>query len=539
MSQYKDTLHIIYGSRTGNAKSVAVLADEYAKSIGYQSVLLAMPEMDFQEIEKMENLLVIVSTHGEGEPPVQAEGFYEFLHSDAISKQHAKFAVLGLGDSSYRYYCQTGEDIHKRLNDLGASAVMQHVKCDIDFEETAKQWVLDVFDVFKGQLPIVNEPVKEGFTFDLKLDGDTHSAYKAELLEKRLLTGLNSSKKVLHVSLSLKNSGIEYLPGDAIGVYGTNSRSYVDELLRTLNFDKAYPVSDKDSTRLLKDVLIHDYELTLITPLVVQKYAEIAHNDALTELINKPGELEVYAFEKDVLDLVSDFPGSYSVEQFLSVLRKLSQRLYSVASSRSEVGEIADITVKVIENGDEKRMRNGVCSSFLWNRLNVGDMVPVTLETISKFRLPEDDNVPIIMIGAGTGIAPFRGFLQERLARNAKGKNWLLFGERNSESDFLYQEEFMELKNKGMLHELSTAFSRDQAEKFYVNHIIEEKAEDMLSWINKGAVVYVCGSKDRLGASVRKSFVNILSRHNGISDNEAQQHFDQLKANKQYQEEVY
>ncbi|MCG8579213.1 MAG: flavodoxin domain-containing protein [Bacteroidales bacterium] len=539
MSQYKDTLHIIYGSRTGNAKAVAVLADEYARSIGYQSVLLAMPEMDFQEIEKMENLLVIVSTHGEGEPPVQAEGFYEFLHSDAIKRQHAKFAVLGLGDSSYRYYCQTGEDIHNRLRDLGASAVMEPVKCDIDFEETAKQWVLDVFDVLKDILPVLNEPEKDGFTFDLKLDGDTHSAYKAELLEKRLLTTDDSSKKVLHVSLSLKNSGIDYIPGDAIGVYGTNSRTYVDELLRTLNFDKAYPVIEKDNTRLLKEVLIHDYELTLITPLVIQKYADIAQNQGLNELINKPGELEVYAVEKDVLDLVSDFPGNYSVEEFLGVLRKLSQRLYSVASSRSEVGEQADITVKVIENSDEKRMRNGVCSSFLWHRLDVGDMVPVTLETISKFRLPEDDNVPIIMIGAGTGIAPFRGFLQERLARNAKGKNWLLFGERNSQSDFLYREEFMELKNKGLLHELNTAFSRDQAEKVYVNHIIEEKAEDMLSWIDNGAVVYVCGSKDKLATSVRKSFVNILSKYKSVSSVEAQRQLDELKANKQFQEEVY
>lgn len=539
MIQYKDTLHIVYGSRTGNAKSVAVLAHEYASSLGYQSKLIAMPEMDFQEIEKLNNLLVIVSTHGEGEPPVQAESFYDFVHSEGLKKVSVKYAVLGLGDSSYRYYCQTGEDIHNRLNEAGGQPLMSHVKCDIDFEETAKQWVLDVFETYKDILPVVNQPKKEGFTFDLKLDGDTHSAYKAELIDKRLLTTSESSKKVLHISLSLKNSGIEYFPGDAIGVYGTNSRAFVDELLATLNFDKAYPVKEKESYRLLKEVLIHDYELTLITPLVIQKYADVVNNQALSEMIGNVTQLEQYAAHKDILDLVSDYPGNITVEQFLSVLRKLSQRLYSVASSRSTVGEQADITVKVIENADDRRVRNGVCSSFLWHRLNVGDMVPVTLETISKFRLPEDDDVPIIMIGAGTGIAPFRGFLQERLARQAAGKNWLLFGERNSQSDFLYQDDLQELQNKGLLHELSTAFSRDQKNKVYVNHIIEERADDLLTWLNNGAVIYVCGSKDKLAASVRDSLVKIISKHHGIDMDEAKKQLELLKANKQFQEEVY
>ncbi|WP_289054471.1 diflavin oxidoreductase [Carboxylicivirga marina] len=539
MSQYKDTLHIVYGSRTGNAKSVAVLADKYAKSLGYQSTLVAMPDMDYQELAKIENLVVIVSTHGEGEPPVQAEGFYDFLHSESINSVKAKYAVLGLGDSSYRYYCQTGEDISQRLGELGGEIMLPLVKCDIDFEETAKQWVLDVFEAFKPVLPVLHKPMKDGFTFDLKLDGDTHSAYKAELLEKRLLTSSDSTKKVLHVSLSLKNSGMDYLPGDAIGVYGTNSRMYVDELLLALNVDKAYPIKDKETTRLLKDVLIHDYELTLITPLVVQKYADISQNQALNQLLDDTQKLEKYAAEKDVLDMVMDYPGVYSVEEFLGVLRKLSQRLYSVASSKSQVGEQADITVKVIENADDKRTRNGVCSSFLWHRLDVGDMVPVTLESISKFRLPEDDNVPIVMIGAGTGVAPFRGFLQERFARDARGKNWLMFGERNSQSDFLYKDDLTDLQNKGMLHELNTAFSRDQNEKIYVSHIIEERAANLLDWIENGAVVYVCGSKDKLAASVRNSFVKILSNHHGINSDEAKRRLEQLKANKQFQEEVY
>lgn len=539
MSQLKDTLYVLFGSRTGNAKSVAVLAHEYALSLGYEAILLDMQELDYSQVKTIKNLLVIVSTHGEGEPPVQAEGFYDFLHSDAMDSVKAQFAVLGLGDSSYRYFCQTGEDIHKRLEELGSRPVMEHAKCDIDFEETAKQWVLDVFQSLDGQLKKVNPPNKEGFTFELKIDGEQHSAYKAELLEKKLLTSETSSKKVLHVSLSLKNSGIDYLPGDAIGVYGTNSRALVDELLTVLNFDKACPVPQKETTRLLKDVLINDYELTLVTPLVIKKYAEIVQVEALNQLVQDDKALEAYSSEKDIMDLVLDYPGHITVEQFLSVLRKLSQRLYSVSSSKSAVNDQADIVVKVIENNGGSRVRNGVCSSFLWSRLDEGDMVPVTLETIAKFRLPDDNNAPVIMIGAGTGIAPFRGFIQERKARSAKGMNWLFFGERNSESDFLYKDELMAFQKDGALQQLSTAFSRDQKEKRYVSHLIEENGREILEWIEKGAVTYVCGSKDQLAVTVRSSFIKAISQHKQMNESDALTYFEGLKGAKKYQEEVY
>jgi len=539
MDQLKDTLYVLYGSRTGNAKAVAVLAYDYALSLGYKAVLQDMQDMNYQELENIEHLLVIVSTHGEGEPPVQAEGFYDFIHTDEVKSVGANFAVLGLGDSSYRYFCQTGKDIDKRLKDLGGNAIMEPESCDIDFEETAKAWVKNVFNSLEGKIPVVNKPKKDGFTFELNLGDGSLSAFKAELLEKKLLTTADSSKKVLHVSLSLKNSGIDYYPGDAIGVYATNSRSFVDELLRKLEFDKAYPVEYKDGVRMLKDLLVHEYELSLLTPVVINKYAEIVSDESLQELVADGDKLNKYAVENDVLDLVADFPGTFTVEQFVGTLRKLSQRLYSVASSRNEVGEQADITVKIIENSDVKRTRNGVCSSFLWNRLDVGDMVPVALESIPKFRLPEDLTKPVIMIGAGTGIAPFRGFLQDREALGAKGKNWLIFGERNSTSDFLYQDELIDFQQKGLITEFSTAFSRDQEKKVYVSHVIEQKADMLMEWLNDGAIVYVCGSKDNLAKSVRESFVRILADSKKLSETDAQAEFESLKSNKQYLEEVY
>jgi sulfite reductase (NADPH) flavoprotein alpha-component len=539
MKDFKDSLYIAFGSRTGNAKAVAVLAHEYAQSLGYASRLQDMQEMDYIDLTKVKNLLVVVSTHGEGEPPVQAEDFYEYLHSDAIQATNANYAVLGLGDSSYRYFCQTGEDIDKRLGVLGGTQLMANVKCDIDFEELAKQWVLDVMAAFRDVLPVVNDPKKEGFTFELKLGNESHSAYKAQLLEKRLLTSDDSSKKVLHVSLSLKNSGIDYQPGDALGVYGTNSRTLVDELLLSLGFDKAYPVKVKEETRLLKELLINDYELTLITPVVIKKYAAIVDNQSLNELIADDQKLENYAATNDILDLVMDYPGQLSVEEFLGILRSLSQRLYSLASSSKVVGDQADITVKIIENSHQDRMRNGVCSSFLWNRLDVGDMVPVTLETIAKFRLPEADDKDIIMISAGTGIAPFRAFLQERDAQQSKGSNWLIFGERNSASDYLYQDELEAFQSKGMLQKLSTVFSRDQEEKHYVSHLIEKEGEQIMKWIEKDAILYVCGSKDKLAVSVRESLLKVIARYNNCSAEDAMATFEELKARKQYQEEVY
>ncbi|WP_439185473.1 diflavin oxidoreductase [Carboxylicivirga taeanensis] len=539
MHTFKNTLYILFGSRTGNSKSVAVLAHEYAKSLGYASELKDMQEMDFQDLQQIEHLLLIVSTHGEGEPPVQAESFYSFIHSSDMKELNCRYAVLGLGDSSYRYFCQTGEDIDKRLSELGGQRVMSHVKCDIDFEETAKSWVLDVFDTLKGELSPVHPPQKEGFVFDLKLGNDTNSAYKAELLSKTLLTAENSSKKVLHVSLSLKNSGLDYEPGDALGVYGVNSRSLVDRLLGALGFDKAYPVQVKEQTRLLKELLIHDYELTMLTPLVVRNYAEIVNNPVLNKLITNSAQLEAYTAERDVLDLVSDYPGNISVEQLLGVLRKLSQRLYSVASSRLVAGEKADITVKIIENQHNQRVHEGVCSSYLWNRLDVGDRVPVSLETIAKFRLPEDDNTPIIMVAAGTGIAPFRGFLQERSARQAKGKNWLFFGERNSKSDYLYKEDLAEFVNTGILTRLNTAFSRDQEEKVYVSHLLEQQAKELMDWLNNGAIIYVCGSKDKLAVSVRNSLIKLFGTCLQLNEEQATRYLDELKSKRLYQEEVY
>ena len=534
----KNTLHILCGSRTGNARSIATLAYEYALHLGYEAEYHEMHEMDFDILPEMKNLLVAVSTHGEGEPPVQAEDFYQYL-MEFSGKLETNYAIVGLGDSSYRYFCQTGKDIDARLETLGGTRRLEVESCDIDFEEQGKDWVKKALDAFVPVLPKSGAPKIEKFVFELKLTDDQAGAYKAELLEKRLLTHADSTKKVLHVSLSLKNSGLEYCPGDAIGVYGTNSRLFIDKLLKTLNFDPATPIETKNGFRMLKECLINDYELTLLTPIVVEKYAELIDNPKLNKLCADKHALKAYTDSHDILDLVMDYPATLSVDAFLAVMRKLSPRLYSVSSSLNAQAEQVDITVKVIENANENRIREGVASSFLWNRLDIGDKVPLTIETIEKFRLPEDNDKPIIMISAGTGIAPFRGFLQEREARKAHGKNWLLFGERNKAWDAFYDDEFEQWKSKGLLTEYSTAYSRDQEKKVYVSDVLEQEGNKLKDWIDQGAIIYVCGSKDRLAQNVRKSLLNVFKSEYKLSEEDAVTMFEKLKAEKQYQEEVY
>ena len=534
-----NTLHILTGSRTGNASSVAELTFGYFKHFGYDVVHSDMQEFDFTLFPEIRNLIVVVSTHGEGEPPVQAESFYEYLHgADSPASMDFRYAVCGLGDSSYRYYCQTGKDIDKRLEELGGNRLVGMVSCDIDFEETAMNWVKTAVAAFKIHLKPIMEPKNKSFNFVLKQDGKS-DIYNARILQKKLLTGPDSSKKVLHVSLSLKNSGMEYEPGDTLAIFGTNSRLFVDELLSTMKFDKTYPVKKNGNIRMLKDLLIHDYDLTLITPLMIRKYARLTGKKEMMIWMQDDEAVQNYTERHDIIDLVTDFPYRPTVEEFLSILRKLNPRKYSVASSRKINEETADITVKVIENKGPRRTRHGVVSSLLWERLEEGDKVPVELEPIPKFRLPEDPDTPVIMVCAGTGIAPFRGFLQERKALRSKGKNWLFFGDRNRKSDFLYEEDLQTFVKENYLNRLTTAFSRDHNTPVYVSHRMEELGADIVEWLEKGAIIYVCGSKTKLSRSVSKSIITLLKINAGMDRKEASEYFENLKKERRYVKEVY
>jgi sulfite reductase (NADPH) flavoprotein alpha-component len=535
-------LYVMYGSRTGNSRSAAVLAYEYARWLGMQCILADMRDFPKAEFAVIKNLLIAVSTHGEGDPPAVAEDFYHFIHSsEAPSMKNLKFSVLALGDSSYSDYCKTGWDFRNRLIELGATEISPLKECDIDYEEKAKQWVMQSVKEFQKTLPVERTKQKSEFAFEInKPDTTENKMFYAKVLEKKLLTKSHYEKKTLHLVLSMKNFRTEYHPGDSFGVFTPNSRLLVDELLKTMGNDGTKAIKTDKSLKLLKEILLYDYELTQITPVVVKKYLHLTGSKQLQMIVENKSSLEKLCETHDVLDLVSLFPAEIKPEDFLGILRKLNPRLYSVASSPLVYPGELHLTASVMEYELNGRLHKGVCSAFFDDRLEIGETVPVIHEPNEKFRLPEDDNTPVIMIATGTGIAPFRGFLQERNHRNAKGLNWLFFGDRYSASDFLYGEELYKYHESGLLTKFDLAFSRDRKNKIYVQHLMKKNSKELFLWINdRQAVVYICGNKRTMGKDVREMLREIIRNEGKLSPSETDNYMEEMTLGKKLLTDVY
>ncbi len=536
------TLYIIYGSRTGNSKAAATLAYEYANHLGIETELLDMKTFSFETLAWMRNILIAVSTHGEGDPPAMVENFYHFIHSDqSPNLKRTNFSVLALGDSSYKEFCKTGWDFRNRLLKLEAKEISPLVECDIDYEENAKKWVKEAVSAFEKILPETKKGEKKEFAFELnKRNMEQDNVFYTRVLEKKELTSVNSEKKILHFSLSMENFGTSYHPGDTFGVFVSNPRLLIDKLLKTMRFDRAYSIHSTDSIKLLKQVLLDDYEITLVTPVVLRKYEQFTKNEELRLLLSDENKLNAFCENHDVLDMVTLFPSEISPENFLSCLRPLKPRHFSVASSTLVFPDELHLTVGIIEYNLQNRLHKGVCSVYLDEQVEVGDFIPVFHEANESFSLPEDDSVPVIMIAAGTGIAPFRAFLQERKHRQAKGKNWLIFGDRHLESDFLYGNEFNSYYDSGILTQMDLAFSRDQKMKKYVQHCILEKSETFFEWIDSmNAVVYLCGNKRTIGREVKEAIKFVIEKEGNLSSEKAEEFIQQMTIDKKLLSDLY
>jgi sulfite reductase (NADPH) flavoprotein alpha-component len=493
-------------------------------------------------LQGFKNILLAVSTHGEGDPPAVAQKFYEFIHSgEAPSMKDVRFSILALGDSSYKDFCKTGKDLRKRFLELGAEELFPLAECDIDYEEKAKEWVRSGVDAFRQVLPGKQTPREKGFAFEInKREADHENAFYARIIDKRFLTKPGYEKRTLHLALSTEGFPEKFQPGDSFGVYLNNSRLLVDSLLRELKYDGTMVVTSTGGRKLLKEALISDYEITMLTPVVVTRYAELSKNRRLGFLVKNKEFLDDYCKTNDLLDLVKDYPSDISPGDLLSILRNLAPRLYSVASSPLVYPDELHFTAGLIEYNSNKRLHRGVCSVYFADRLEVGDSVPVFLEANEKFRLPDDDSSPLIMIGTGTGIAPFRAFLQQRQHTGAKGDNWLFFGDRHRDSDFLYGDEIGTWHRSGLLTRLNTAFSRDGRSKRYVQHCLFKHRKDVYDWIrNKEAVVYVCGNKRTMGQDVRVCLEEIIASEGGLSAEESAAYLQQLKSENRYQTDLY
>ncbi|MDW5375792.1 assimilatory sulfite reductase (NADPH) flavoprotein subunit [Halomonas sp. HP20-15] len=539
------TLTILYGSETGNAESVAQQAGEQALARGLPARVVDMADYKARELRDERLLLVVTATHGEGDPPDPALDFYEFLHGRKAPKlAEARFAVLALGDSSYEHFCQTGRDLDARFEALGAQRLIERVDCDVDFDEAAGQWIERALDAVGEH--IVEAPASAmpaAVAEPAGVSYDRHNPFQAEVLENQILNGRGSEKATHHIELSLEGSGIDYRPGDILCLMPRNREEVAAELLEALSLDPQQTVPSHAGERPLAEALRDDYEITTLTPAFVEAYAELAEAEALHALLaeGKRGDLMAYLHGRHIIDVINEHPlsGGLDAETLLGMMRRLQPREYSIASSHlANPGEV-HVTVAAVRYESHGRQRHGVASTFLAEQAEPGETVPVYLRRNKHFRLPENPDTPIVMIGPGTGVAPFRAFLEEREVSGAGGANWLFFGNPHFRTDFLYQTEWQRWLKDGLLTRMDVAFSRDGPEKVYVQDRLRERGAELYRWLEDGAHVYVCGDAERMAPDVHAALVEIVAEHGGHSFEQAGEYLKQLTRDRRYQRDVY
>ena len=538
-------LTVLYGSRTGNGASVAKEVKAAAEAKGVRIQLQDMNEYPLAKLKDEKYLFVIVSTHGEGVPPIAAEEFYDFLHGKRAPKlSNTKFSVLALGDSSYLHFCKTGKDIDKKLEELGAERIVDRVDCDVEFAPKAKEWIESVLSKLpvngdKGQNLHINGKVKlNGHATSPAIVYNKNNPFKAKLLERIKLNGRGSEKETFHYELSIEGSGLTYEPGDSVGVYGLNSQRAVYELINALSLSPDELVETEHGKNTLEYFLTRNYEISTLNPEVITNYNKYAQSPKLVDLLADVEKLKDFLYGKDVVDLVQEYPVKLTSNELFGVLRRLQPRLYSISSSPNAHPDEVHLTIAAVRYGDS-RYKEGVCSTFLADRIGDEDFVNIYIEKNPEFRLPTNPEAPVIMVGPGTGLAPFRAFLEERSTLETKSQNWLFYGDRHFTTDFLYQTELQSFHKKGLLTNLSVAFSRDTDKKVYVQHKMLEQSKELFNWLDNGAHFYVCGDMKSMWNDVNKTLLTIIAREGGLTDEKAEDYLKNLKKTKRYQVDVY
>ncbi|MBB1298476.1 MULTISPECIES: assimilatory sulfite reductase (NADPH) flavoprotein subunit [unclassified Pseudoalteromonas] len=540
-------LTILYGSQTGNAKGVASKMKEQAESRGLAVKLVSMSDYKPTALKKEKFLTIVVSTYGEGEPPEDAETLYEFLATKKAPKlDDVKIAVIGLGDSSYEFFCQTAKDFEERLNKLGAQTIYQRADLDVDYEEEAATWIAGAIDAFEPDLKAQQEAAG-GQVVSMPFGAPTSAAsqytkqnpFEAELLTVQKITGRDSTKDVRHVEISLEGSDITYTPGDSLGVYFLNDDVLVDEVLTLTQIDATSIVKVGDEELSVRDALIEKLELTQSYPGFVEKYATATGTPELLKLVEDKTAMRAYIEPRQIYDVIRQNPAKIDAQTLVDCLRKLQARLYSIASSQAEVEDEVHLTLGLVQFDAFDSEHLGGCTGYLTRRAEEGCKVKVFSEHNDNFRLPTNDDTPVIMVGPGTGIAPFRAFLQERDSREAQGKNWLFFGNPHFTQDFLYQVEIQGYLKSGLLNKVDVAFSRDQAEKVYVQDKLRSNSKDVFEWLEAGAHFYICGDANRMAKDVHNALLDIVKENTGKSNEDAEQYLKDLRSANRYQKDVY
>ncbi|WP_261816107.1 assimilatory sulfite reductase (NADPH) flavoprotein subunit [Vibrio gallicus] len=536
-------LTIVYASQTGNAKGVAEVLQAKFEQQGISSKLFDAADYKLKSLKHETHLVIVASTNGEGEVPDNAIELYDYLTSKKAPKlSNLQYAVLGLGDSSYEHFCQTGKDFDAALSKLGAKPFLERVDCDVDYQSVAELWQTQTFDFIQQDLQQASNDVVQLAVVNKQQSLSEYSKqnpFTASIVTNQKVTGRDSTKDVRHIEIDLAESELSYQPGDALGVWYLNDESLVLEILQLLAIEPTAEVEVDGVSISIKQALVEHYEITSSNPVLITKYAELSQSKKLLKLVDDKAKLRDYASKTQVIDVLLEKKSKLSAEQLISLLRRLTPRLYSISSSQAEVDEEVHITVGVVEYQAKNGIRAGGASGFLSRASDDDAQVKVFIEHNNNFKLPTDDNANLIMIGPGTGIAPFRSFIQERDVREAKGKNWLLFGDRNFTQDFLYQVEWQRYLKSGVLDKLDVAFSRDSQSKVYVQDKLKANAAQVWQWLQDGAYLYVCGDAERMAKDVHATLIEIARSQGGLGKVEAEEWLKELRKQKRYQRDVY
>lgn len=540
---------VLFGSQTGNCQRLASSLSRKLEEQGFQVTVSAMNGFKPNGLKKVENLLLLVSTHGEGEPPDNARAFHEFIYSKrAPQLDHLSYSVLALGDTSYEFFCQTGKDFDQRLEELGGRRLSPRVDCDLDYDEPVAEWFQQVISSLSGPQ---NAPAIAGEAVQAAEQAEPpDSAYSrnhpfhAEVLENLNLNGRGSDRETRHLELSLAGSNLSFEPGDSLGVYPENHPQLVADIIAAMgwNSDESVPLNKKGEEGTLREALLRHYEITVLTKPLLEQAAQLTASAGLQALLapDHQQELKAYIQGRDLLDLVQDFaPWEVPARSFVTILRKLPARLYSIASSYNANPDEVHFTVRAVRYESHGRDRYGVCSVHCAERVQPGDTLPIYIQNNPNFKLPANSEVPVIMIGPGTGVAPFRSFLEEREEQGASGRTWLFYGDRHFVTDFLYQTDWQRMLKDGVLNKLDVAFSRDTEEKVYVQHRILEQSRELYAWLQEGAHVYVCGDEKHMAHDVHSALVTVIQRESGLSPEEAVAYLEHMQQEQRYQRDVY
>lgn len=537
----KQAVTIIWASQTGNAEGAAGDCMKKLQDSGYDVRLASMNEYSAADLSADRFVLVVASTFGAGDPPDNGESFWQALEAESAPRlPNLRYSVLAFGDSNYDLFCGFGRNVDARLEQLGAQRLIDRVDCDTDFQEQVDAWI----NTIDQALTAASQTAETAAAAEIavKKEYTREQPLLTRVNSSRLLSHENSEKETRHHMFDLKDSGLEYEAGDALGVWPTNCPDLVEEILTATKLDPSASVTIKDRGEMtLAEALLRHLEIARITPPVLQFVKERSNSEVLENLLKKENEsqLKKWLWGRQLTDLLHEFPLTISAEEFVKILKPLQPRLYSISSSPKANPDEVHITVSTVRYSHNGHSRKGVCSAFLADQVKPDTEIPIFVQKSTHFRPPADPDAPMIMVGPGTGVGPFRGFLQDRQAMGAKGKNWLIFGEQRAEYDFYFKEELEAMQKEGFLQRLDTAFSRDQKQKIYVQTRMLEHGAELWDWLKEGAYFFICGDASRMAKEVDSTLKKIVQEHGGMSADEAKAYVNEMLQSKRYARDVY